>query len=68
MEEDTELLEVIDSTEQMERCQECGHAWISDEPVHYADCRFFMLDEQLEDDEEQDAEVMGWKTFRPALL
>ena len=39
-----------------ERCPECGHAAVRDEPVHYADCRYFILEEVWEDD---NSEVMS---------
>jgi hypothetical protein len=66
MEEDKGILAVIDSLEVVEHCSECGHAWMNDEPVHYADCRFFLLDEQPEEDDDI-SETSGWRSYRIAL-
>jgi hypothetical protein len=68
MEENSGIAGIVDSLDTVEHCSECGHAWMQDEPVHYADCRFFMLDEPVDDDDEEGIEAMAWKTFRPALL
>lgn len=67
MEEDTGILGVIDSLEVVRHCSECGHAWVYDEPAHFADCRFFALEDQQDEDDEG-VDTFGWRTFRPALL
>jgi hypothetical protein len=36
--------------ERVERCPECGHAWDDVGPVHFADCRFFWVEEDRDDD------------------
>jgi hypothetical protein len=43
--------------EERERCPECGHVWEHDEPVHFADCRYFTLDDNVYDEEEVPAEL-----------
>ncbi len=43
--------------EECERCPECGHVWEYDEPVHYADCRYYTLDENAYDEEDVTAEA-----------
>ena len=67
MEENSTTLGSVESSEQVDRCGECGHAWLNDEPAHYADCRFFFMANEFEEDE-LDLEQFGWSTFRPALL
>jgi hypothetical protein len=66
MEENTGIVGILDSLETIEHCSECGHAWMYDEPAHYADCRFFVLDEQL-DEEEDSGDMVGWRSYRIAL-
>ena len=41
-----------------ERCPECGHMWNDVGPAHFADCRFFCLDDDR--DEEPAAVPVGW--------
>ncbi|HUI11050.1 MAG TPA: hypothetical protein VL221_12030 [Bacteroidota bacterium] len=67
MEDTPGIVSIIESLEQTERCPECGRPWIHDEPVHYADCRYYdAYDEQGEDDAEEAEEGLGWRSFRPA--
>jgi rRNA maturation protein Nop10 len=40
-----------------EHCPECGHAWYLDGPAHFADCRFFSLD----DDRDEEVPMAGWE-------
>jgi hypothetical protein len=35
---------------EVERCPECGHEWNDVGPVHFADCRFFWIEEERDDD------------------
>ena len=37
----------------VERCEECGHPWVNDEPVHSPDCRYFWLDDEGRNDPEE---------------
>ncbi|HCV42195.1 MAG TPA: hypothetical protein DGH68_01835 [Bacteroidetes bacterium] len=66
MEENTGAGGIVDTFDTAEHCSECGHTWKYDEPAHYADCRFFVLDEQL-DDEEDGGDNIGWRSYRIAL-
>lgn len=38
------------SVEELERCSECGHLWTDDGPAHYADCRYFSLDDDRDEE------------------
>jgi hypothetical protein len=68
MQEKPAVVEVIDSFDEVEHCPECGHAWVNDEPAHYADCRYFILAEDQVDEEQEESDVLGWRSVRPALL
>ena len=32
-----------------ESCPECNHAWFLDTPAHFADCRYFSLDDDRDE-------------------
>jgi len=66
MEDTPGIVSIVESLEQTEHCPECGRAWLHDEPVHYADCRYYdASDESAEDDEDDAEEALGWRSFRP---
>jgi hypothetical protein len=44
----------VDVIEQADLCPECRHAWVNDEPAHYTDCRFFLLENWSNEDEDDD--------------
>jgi hypothetical protein len=35
-----------------DRCIECGHAWVDEEPAHFADCRYYVLEDGGGEDQE----------------
>lgn len=35
---------------EVDRCPECWHAWNEVGPAHYADCRFFSLDDDRDEE------------------
>ncbi len=37
-------------TEEDERCPSCGHAWEDRGPAHFADCRYFSMDDDRDED------------------
>jgi len=36
--------------EERERCPECGHVWKDVGPAHFADCRYFSLDDERDEE------------------
>jgi len=46
-ESETEQLEDID------QCPECGHSWTDEGPAHYHDCRYFTLEDEVNEEEEE---------------
>ncbi len=60
--------EYIAADDGTEICPECGHIWGEDGAGHYHDCRYFTLEDQL-DDVEHDEEMFRQpqlSLFRPA--
>jgi uncharacterized Zn ribbon protein len=52
-----------------EVCPECGHLWSDYGAVHYHDCRYFMLEGEVDDDVRSDEDVLTLaqlSLFRPA--
>ena len=45
--------EEVDRKIDIEQCPECGHSWEDEGPAHYHDCRYFTLDDEVTDDEEE---------------
>lgn len=45
------------AAEELERCPVCSHEWADRGPAHFADCRYFCLD----DDRDEDQAGLGWK-------
>jgi hypothetical protein len=39
-----------ESLDQIEHCPECGRPWPHDEPVHYGDCRYYIFQEESEEE------------------
>jgi hypothetical protein len=68
MEDKPGIMSFLESFEQTDRCPECGHPWLHDEPAHYGDCRYYFVSEELEEELDEGVEVLGWRSFRPPLL
>lgn len=41
---------LLNTHDQIERCPECGHSWTEVGPAHFADCRYFSLDDDRDED------------------
>jgi hypothetical protein len=39
------------AAEEQERCPVCGHEWADLGPAHFADCRYFCLDDDRDEDQ-----------------
>ena len=57
-------------TDEQDQCPECGHIWTDDEQSHYHDCRYFVLndeddDEVIEKSEDPGKSIRSWE-YRPA--
>jgi hypothetical protein len=37
-------------TEELERCPVCAHEWADRGPSHFADCRYFCMDDDRDED------------------
>jgi hypothetical protein len=49
--------------EVLERCSECGHLWTDSGPAHYADCRYFSLDDDRDEESNAQLDVLHPFTF-----
>ena len=50
MEEDEGYWRTGELLDGVEHCPECGHASAHDEPAHFADCRYFVLPDEEEEE------------------
>ena len=57
------IVGLIDSLAQVERCLECGHPWLNDEPAHHADCRYYFLEEEIEDEDANSRTLLNQETL-----
>jgi len=44
----------------IDRCPECGHEWTDYGDCHYHDCRYFSLDQEMENEAEERAYKITW--------
>jgi hypothetical protein len=65
----THVSEYFEAEDGSEVCPECGHIWNETGPGHYHDCRYFMLEDELDEaDVEEDGSLRQpqLSLFRPA--
>jgi hypothetical protein len=57
MQENPGILDVAEPLDGVEHCPECGRPWVDGEPVHFVDCRYFVLEDDCEDGDEETEKV-----------
>ena len=65
----TRVSEYIENGNGAEVCPECGHAWTEAGPGHEHDCRYYILEDDVDEVEAEDEALLRQlqlSLFRPA--